>query len=455
MSDRSSIEWTQATWNPTTGCDRTSPGCDHCYALTLAKRLKAMGNPKYQNDGSARTSGPGFGLTLHRDQLDLPRRWASARVVFVNSMSDLFHKDVPLGFIRDVFAVMAETPRHTYQVLTKRSKRLAQIADKLEWSPNIWMGVSVEADNYAFRVDHLREVDAAVRFISAEPLLGPLPSLNLAGIHWVIAGGESGKSGSTDAPRLGSSTPRTHVIELKFRSSSSSGVRGHLLHPNPGSRSPLKVNWSSRTRLVGVPGAPAPVRRSSKTAAGRLLDGRTWDEMPAQTRRHSVIGTASWPNHGSGTRGVSGKPRCCSGPTCPPSQPLVRRRRTAASLIASPGNRMLSTGRANPFPGSRTARPNGQSAIDPLGFFRAAEKIAVPLETALRTEFPDRHIHVIGGDCNERITEGLDWLRNQGTATSGPQLGPVFALLDPDSMELKWSTIETIAKWTGQAAPRD
>ena len=194
MSDRSSIEWTQATWNPTTGCDRTSPGCDHCYALTLAKRLRAMGNPKYQNDGSARTSGPGFGLTLHPDQLDLPRRWARPRVVFVNSMSDLFHKDIPLGFIRDVFAVMAETPRHTYQVLTKRSKRLAQIADKLEWSPNVWMGVSVETDSYAFRVDHLREVGAAVRFVSAEPLLGPVPSLNLSGIHWVIAGGESGKA---------------------------------------------------------------------------------------------------------------------------------------------------------------------------------------------------------------------------------------------------------------------
>ncbi len=281
MSDRSSIEWTQATWNPTTGCDRTSPGCDHCYALTLAKRLKAMGNPKYQNDGSARTSGPGFGLTLHRDQLDLPRRWASPRVVFVNSMSDLFHKDVQLGFIRDVFAVMAETPRHTYQVLTKRSKRLAQIADKLEWSPNIWMGVSVEADNYAFRVDHLRKVDAAVRFISAEPLLGPLPSLNLAGIHWVIAGGESGKRARPMHPawarQLRNACDRAEV-PFFFKQ------WGTWAPAPPESRLSVTVEGEliRSDELVGVPGAPAPVRRSSQSAAGRLLDGRTWDEMPAQ-----------------------------------------------------------------------------------------------------------------------------------------------------------------------------
>ena len=192
MGDRSAIEWTEATWNPTTGCDRTSPGCDNCYAMILAKRLRAMGQPKYQNDGDPRTSGPGFRLTVHSEALKLPYGWRSPRIIFVNSMSDLFHPDVPLSFIRQVFAVVADTPQHTYQVLTKRSKRLAQLASALTWPRNLWMGVSVESDRYRFRIEHLREVDAAVRFVSAEPLLGPLPGLDLMGIHWLIAGGESG-----------------------------------------------------------------------------------------------------------------------------------------------------------------------------------------------------------------------------------------------------------------------
>ena len=192
MSSGSSIEWTEATWNPTTGCDQTSPGCDNCYALTLAKRLRAMGQAKYQKDGDPRTSGPGFALTTHEDALRIPYGWRSPRVIFVNSMSDLFHPDVPIEFIRDVFKVMADTPRHTYQVLTKRSKRLAQVADELVWPFNVWMGVSVESDRYTFRIDHLRDIGAAVKFVSAEPLLGPLPGLDLARIDWLIAGGESG-----------------------------------------------------------------------------------------------------------------------------------------------------------------------------------------------------------------------------------------------------------------------
>lgn len=193
MGERSAIQWTGSTWNPTTGCDRISPGCDNCYALTLAKRLQAMGQPKYQADGDPRTSGPGFKLTVHPDALDIPRRWRAGRVIFVNSMSDLFHEDVPLAFIQQVFAVMAETPRHTYQVLTKRSKRLAQIADQLPWPENVWMGVSIENDRYTFRARHLATVPAAVRFLSLEPLVGPVPSLDLEGIHWAIVGGESGK----------------------------------------------------------------------------------------------------------------------------------------------------------------------------------------------------------------------------------------------------------------------
>ena len=171
VADKSAIEWTEATWNPTTGCDRTSPGCDRCYALTLSKRLKAMGSLKYQNDGDPRTSGPGFKLTLHPSSLDVPKSWNAPRLVFVNSMSDLFHEDVPLDFIAKVFDVIRETPQHTYQVLTKRAQRLSRIADELDWPSNLWMGVSVESRRYTFRIDHLRKARAAVRFVSAEPLL--------------------------------------------------------------------------------------------------------------------------------------------------------------------------------------------------------------------------------------------------------------------------------------------
>ncbi|MER6765100.1 MULTISPECIES: DUF5131 family protein [Amycolatopsis] len=192
MADGSAIEWTEATWNPTTGCDRVSAGCDNCYALALAKRLKAMGAAKYQVDGNPKTSGPGFGVTVHPEALALPYRWRQSRLVFVNSMSDLFHAKVPIGFIRDVLAVIADTPQHTYQVLTKRSLRMRRVADRLDWPANLWMGVSVENDEQLDRVEHLREVPAAVRFISAEPLLRPLPGLLLDGIDWVITGGESG-----------------------------------------------------------------------------------------------------------------------------------------------------------------------------------------------------------------------------------------------------------------------
>ena len=192
MSSRSAIEWTETTWNPTTGCDQVSLGCDNCYALSFAKRLKAMGQHKCQSDGDPRTIGPGFGLTLHPDVLAEPYRLREPRLVFVNSKSDLFHPEVPLKFIQDAFTVIRETRQHTYQILTKRSKRLASIAHELEWPPNVWMAVSVETSRYAFRINHLRTVPAKLRFISAEPLIGPLPDLDLSDIHWLIAGGESG-----------------------------------------------------------------------------------------------------------------------------------------------------------------------------------------------------------------------------------------------------------------------
>jgi protein gp37 len=185
MAQKSSIEWTNSTWNPLTGCDQVSPGCAHCYAKALAKRLKAMGNVRYSNE---------FELTLHDDLLDLPHYWKAPRMIFVNSMSDLFHEDVPVDFIQRVFETMNKAKRHVFQVLTKRHERLAKIAEEglVEWTPNIWQGVSIENNRFAHRADYLRRVPAFIRFLSCEPLLGPLDNLDLTGIHWVIAGGESG-----------------------------------------------------------------------------------------------------------------------------------------------------------------------------------------------------------------------------------------------------------------------
>jgi len=182
VSSRSLIEWTQSTWNPVTGCTKVSLGCQHCYAERLATRLRAMRNPRYQN---------GFQLTLHHDLVDLPLRWRKPSMVFVNSMSDLFHEQVPFAFIQEVFQTMAKARWHTFQILTKRAKRLSRLADKLPQAPNIWLGVSIEHQDYVRRADELRKVNAQVRFISCEPLLGPL-DLDLTGINWLIVGGESG-----------------------------------------------------------------------------------------------------------------------------------------------------------------------------------------------------------------------------------------------------------------------
>lgn len=242
VADKSSIEWTEATWNPTTGCDRITAGCDNCYALTLAKRLKAMGNPKYQLDGDPRTSGPGFGIAWHEDALEVPLRWRTPRVVFVNSMSDLFHARVPVAFIRRVFDVMERTPQHTYQLLTKRPIRLARIAESLPWPSNVWMGVSIEEQREAWRADRLREVPAAVRFISAEPLLGPI-SLELDGIDWLIAGGESG--------------PRHRPVDAAW-------VRDLRDQCNAAGVAFFFKQWGGRTPKAG----------------GRELDGAQWDRMP-------------------------------------------------------------------------------------------------------------------------------------------------------------------------------
>jgi protein gp37 len=217
------ISWTDETWNPITGCDRTSPGCDHCYALTMAKRLHAMGQPRYQSDGDPRTSGPGFSVTTHSGALRDPLRWRKPRRVFVGSMGDLFHGRAPREFLARIWATMAATPQHTYQILTKRPGRMAGILDDRafrravgldmvrhhqgsrwahddgQWAvpevwplPNVWCGTSVENGDYTSRIEDLRATTASIRFLSLEPLLGPLPALDLDGIDWVIVGGESG-----------------------------------------------------------------------------------------------------------------------------------------------------------------------------------------------------------------------------------------------------------------------
>jgi protein gp37 len=183
MTGKTSIEWTDMTWNPVTGCTKISPGCKHCYAETMSKRLKLMGADRYRN---------GFKVTLHDDLVDLPTRWKRPRMVFVNSMSDLFQDDVPLELIQRVFETMRECPQHQFQVLTKRAERLLEVSPQLHWAANVWMGVSVENQDYAYRSELLRHVRAAIRFLSVEPLLGPIGRLPLEGIHWVIVGGESG-----------------------------------------------------------------------------------------------------------------------------------------------------------------------------------------------------------------------------------------------------------------------
>jgi protein gp37 len=231
---KSKIEWTESTWNPTTGCDKVSTGCKFCYAETMAKRLEAMGNPRYSD---------GFKLTLHNDKVNEPRKKKKGGVIFVNSMSDLFHKDVTLQFIQKVFKTMNETPQHTYQVLTKRSERLAEISDELEWSDNIWMGVSIENEDFLYRMDDLKQSGAKTKFISAEPLLGPLPNINLSGIDWVIVGGESG--------------PKSRSIEKEW-------VEDIQKQCNKQDVAFFFKQWGGK----------------NKKRAGRLLNGKTYDEMP-------------------------------------------------------------------------------------------------------------------------------------------------------------------------------
>jgi protein gp37 len=235
VADGTAIEWTEATWNPVTGCSKVSPGCAHCYAETFAERWRGIPGHPYEQ---------GFDLKLWPSRLNQPLRWTRPRMIFVNSMSDLFHEDIPVEFIARVFEVMARADHHTFQILTKRHGRLAEIASDLRWPENVWMGVSIENRRFVDRADVLRRVPAAVRFISAEPLLGPLEALDLSGIDWLIAGGESG----------------------------------------PGHR-PVKAEWivdlRDRCLSEGVAFFFKQWGGIRSKAGGRMLDGRTWNEMPA------------------------------------------------------------------------------------------------------------------------------------------------------------------------------
>jgi protein gp37 len=231
---QSSIEWTEMTWNPTTGCDKVSAGCKFCYAEVMAKRLQAMGVEKYKN---------AFKIAIHEEALNIPYTWKSSKIVFVNSMSDLFHKKVPLNFIKKVFKVMNENPQHVFQVLTKRSERLLELHKELKWTHNIWMGVSVEDNRVTSRIDDLRKTDAHTKFLSCEPLIGQLPLLNLKNIHWVIVGGESGR------------TPR-----------------------------PMNPDWvidiQDQCEQANVAFFFKQWGGTNKKKAGRLLQGKTYSEMP-------------------------------------------------------------------------------------------------------------------------------------------------------------------------------
>jgi protein gp37 len=242
MAANSKIEWTECTWNPATGCTKVSPGCLNCYAERMAKRLRAMGQPNYRH---------GFRLTLHPHMLDLPLHWRQPRMIFVNSMSDLFHQDVPLEFILKVFDVMQRSSRHCFQILTKRSERLARLSPRLPWPDNVWMGVTVENDDYAYRIEDLKQTGAAVKFISFEPLIGPVSHVGLDDIDWAIVGGESGPSARPMQPEW--------VMEIRDRCVAE------------------KIPFFFK-QWGGV----------NKKANGRSLEGRHWDEMPSLSQMEAL-----------------------------------------------------------------------------------------------------------------------------------------------------------------------
>lgn len=309
MAD-TAIEWADRVWNPTTGCDRVSPGCDHCYAMTMAKRLKGMGSAKYQRDGDPRTSGPGFGVSVHPDTLGLPLKWRKPQRIFVNSMSDLFHDAVPDDYIRDVFAIMAAAPRHTFQVLTKRHARMRNLLSDVKfqhrvrakvpfvgddpylhrhWNiwplPNVWLGCSAENQQWAdIRIPALLDTPAAVRWVSAEPLLGPLDlsrflesddeKYDVPSLNWVVVGGESGHNDRPmhlEWPRSIRDQCAAAGVPFLFKQWGETVPLGQMTDA-------AYQRWDDRHACDDYP--PESLWRVGKKAAGRLLDGRTHDEYP-------------------------------------------------------------------------------------------------------------------------------------------------------------------------------
>src|SRR6266511_2033450 len=454
MSTATSIEWTEVTWNPTTGCDRISPGCDHCYALTLAKRLKAMGQAKYQTDGDPRTSGPGFGVALHEEVLTEPLRWRKPRVCFVDSMADLAHAKVPAAFVARVFATMAATPQHTYQVLTKRPGRLAsllgneafhgEVAHHLlamshdpdgrpdpaflkrasnPWEawplPNVWVGTSIELDRYAWRADLLRQAMARIRFLSLEPLLGPLPSLDLAGIDWVIVGGRAAR-GIGRWTWTGSATCATAAWSWGSPSSSSFSAPGSWASVSQPARSKSTVRISSTAprSSCGVP--PSCVNRG--TSPSRSARATMCFSFKAHTPR-----AASRPCAASTTARASPPPQCCGKP------------RPWQLADQHPGDRQLADDHVGGDAGQVERQPiDPEPALLGLGqvVLNLVEVPVVQVDPAALDGQPGAAVHptapLPGREHRSRPAERADVVRVEPAAVEQPEVpvavGPVLAL---------------------------
>lgn len=400
MSDRSAIEWCDASWNPVTGCTQVSPGCDHCYALAFAERFRGVPDHPYEQ---------GFDLRLWPERLDLPLKWKRPRRIFVNSMSDLFHQDVPDEFIRRVFDVMSRADWHNYLILTKRPHRLARLAQSLDWPRHVWAGVSVENDRYLWRVDLLRRVPAAVRFVSAEPLLGPLDGIGLDGINWLIVGGESG---------IGHRPCDVDWVRRLRDQCTREGVAFFL------------KQWGGRTPKAG----------------GRTLDGRTWDEYPQPTLKSGELRVATQRKVkrtgevGEWSAEKLDLLRCYLGGNNQRGGFLPAttsaHRRYYIDLFAGPGeDKIRETGQV--IDGSPLiALKAGPPEFTGLYFVDADPKNGASLE-AHRDDFLGRSVQIFCGDANVEVDHVLARLATKY---------PAFAFLDPRGSELRWETVTKLAR---------
>ncbi len=426
MADKSAIEWTDATWNPVTGCTKISPGCKNCYAERLAERLQAMGNPRYRN---------GFTLTLHPDQVDLPLRWRSPKRIFVNSMSDLFHEDIPDEFIQTVFQVMNDAHWHNFQVLTKRAERLARLAPALHWTTNIWQGVSVESAAYVTRMDYLRQVPAAIRFVSIEPLLSAIPNLSLNGIDWVIVGGESGPYRRPPTPNW--------VQEIRDLCTKANVAF-------------FFKQWGGRTSKSG----------------GNVLDGKTWLQYPKvpsllPEKRYQLVGKETSEMETDG-------PNSTVGPWAKEKLGCLRKYLDAYTTIMQKQAWLKGFVYVDAFSGSGHARIRGEEERpDQINLWDVAQYYRhdpeheeyltgsprVALQTSqrftqyvfvetdvsnvselnrLQSEFPNVNIAIRQQDCNKYLRE--TFLRRKWDKLRA------IVFLDPFGMQVPWNTIELLAE---------